>query len=64
VQTVQMLFVAEGRIRISGSSYAGETFEPFFVERNQLAVIPASTARWTLSTEGPAEVIRILPAGD
>lgn len=64
IQTVQMLFVAEGRIRISGSSFAGETFEPFFVERNQLAVIPASTARWTLSTEGPAEIIRILPAGE
>jgi mannose-6-phosphate isomerase len=64
IQTVQMLFVVEGRIRISGISFEGKTFEPFFVERNQLAVIPASTARWTLSTEGPAEIVRILPAGD
>ena len=64
VQVVQMLFVAEGRIRISGLSFDGQSFEPFFVERNQLAVIPASTARWTLAADGPAEVIRILPAGD
>jgi mannose-6-phosphate isomerase len=64
VQTVQMLFVAEGRIRISGLSNDGGSFEPFYVERNQLAVIPASTARWALSVEGPAEIIRILPAGD
>ena len=64
VQTVQMLFVAEGRIRISGLSNDGGAFEPFYVERNQLAVIPASTARWALSVEGPAEIIRILPAGD
>jgi hypothetical protein len=34
------------------------------VERNQLAVIPAQTARWSLAAEGPAEIIRILPAGD
>jgi mannose-6-phosphate isomerase len=64
IQTVQMLFVAEGRIRISGLSYDGGSFEPFYVERNQLAVIPASTARWALSVEGPAEIIRILPAGE
>lgn len=53
---VQMLFVAEGQIRI-----AGESFESFVVERNQIAVIPASTARWTLGSDGPAEVVRILP---
>ncbi|HEX3986145.1 MAG TPA: type I phosphomannose isomerase catalytic subunit [Acidobacteriaceae bacterium] len=54
---VQMLFVAEGRIRISG-----EGFTPFAVERNQIAVIPASTPRWTLVSEEPTQVIRILPA--
>ncbi|MGC2639618.1 MAG: type I phosphomannose isomerase catalytic subunit [Acidobacteriaceae bacterium] len=64
LQTVQMLFVAEGRIRISGISFEGQGFEPFFVERNQLAVIPASTARWILSADGPADIIRILPAGE
>ena len=63
-QVVQMLFVAEGRIRISGISFDGQTFEAFFVERNQLAVIPASTARWTLATDGPTEIIRILPGTD
>lgn len=63
VQAVQMLFVAEGRIRISGISFDGQGFEPFCVERNQLGVIPASTARWSLAADGPAEIIRILPAG-
>ncbi len=54
---VQMLFVAKGRVRI-----ASHSFEPFFVERNQIAVIPASTPRWSLGVEGSAEIIRILPA--
>ena len=56
---VQLLFVAEGNIRISGDG-----FDAFSVARNQLAVIPASAPVWTLSSEGPAEVIRIVPAGD
>jgi mannose-6-phosphate isomerase len=53
---VQMLFVTRGRIHISGD------FEPFTVERNQLAVIPSSTPRWTFAGEDATEVIRILPA--
>jgi mannose-6-phosphate isomerase len=57
VLKVQMVFVQEGRIRISGRA-----FEPFVVDRNQLAVIPAASEQWTLSAEGPAEMIRILPA--
>ncbi len=57
VLRVQMLFVKEGCIRISG-----RTLEPFLVERNQIAIIPAAAEQWTLSTEGPAELIRILPA--
>ena len=64
VQVVQMLFVAEGRIQITGQALNGQAFEPFFVERNQLAVIPASTARWALATDGPTELVRILPARD
>ncbi len=56
VPVVQLLFVAEGRIRISGDG-----FTPFAVERNQLAVIPASTPRWALVSEHPTDVIRILP---
>ena len=64
VQVVQMLFVVEGRIRISSLSLDGHSFEPFFVERNQMAVIPASTPGWTLAADGPVEIIRILPAGD
>jgi hypothetical protein len=59
-----MLFVEEGRARISGLSTGGEGFEPFFLERNQLAVIPASTARWAFAADGPTEIIRILPAGE
>lgn len=54
---VQMLFVVTGRLRISGDG-----FTPFAVERNQMAVIPAAAPRWTLVTEEPTEVIRILPA--
>jgi mannose-6-phosphate isomerase len=57
LSVVQMLFVAEGRIRISGDG-----FTPFAVERNQLAVIPASAGRWALAAEGVTEVIRLLPA--
>jgi mannose-6-phosphate isomerase len=64
VRVVQLLFVVEGRVRISGVTLEGKPFEPFSVERNQLAVIPAQTARWSLAAEGPAEIIRILPAGD
>jgi mannose-6-phosphate isomerase len=64
MRVVQMLFVVEGQVRISGVTLDGEPFEPFSVERNQLAVIPASTARWSLAADGPAEIIRILPAGE
>ncbi|MFZ0692531.1 MAG: mannose-6-phosphate isomerase, partial [Acidobacteriaceae bacterium] len=56
---VQLLFVMQGDIRISGDS-----FEPFTVERNQLAVIPSASTRWTLNGDESAEVIRILPATD
>jgi mannose-6-phosphate isomerase len=54
---VQMLFVREGRMGI-----AGRTFEPFTVDRNQLMVIPAASEQWSISTDGPTEIIRILPA--
>lgn len=64
-QVVQMLFVVEGRARISGlSTDAGGGFESFFLERNQLAVIPASTARWAFAADGPTEIIRIVPAAE
>jgi mannose-6-phosphate isomerase len=56
---VQMLFVTQGSVQISG-----EDFEPFTVERNQLGVIPSATPRWTLAAEDSTEVIRILPAAD
>jgi mannose-6-phosphate isomerase len=58
-QVVQMLFVTQGSVQISG-----EDFEPFTVERNQLGVIPSATPRWTLAAEDSTEVIRILPAAD
>jgi mannose-6-phosphate isomerase len=56
-QVVQMLFVTQGRVRISGDG-----FDAFTVERNQLAVVPSSTPRWTLAGEDGTEIIRILPA--
>ncbi len=54
---VQMLFVESGELSIGGS-----TFDGFIVERNQLAVIPATAAAWRLESSGEAEIIRILPA--
>jgi mannose-6-phosphate isomerase len=56
---VQMLFVTQGSVQISGDG-----FEPFTVERNQLAVIPAAAPRWNLAGDGPSELIRMLPAAD
>jgi mannose-6-phosphate isomerase len=56
---VQMLFVMQGNLRISGDG-----FEPFTVERNQLAVIPSASPRWTLAGDEATEIIRILPAAD
>lgn len=57
--SVQMLFVTQGQIQIAGTG-----FEPFLVERNQIAVIPASATNWGLSGRNSAEVIRILPASN
>ena len=56
---VQMLFITQGNLHVSGDG-----FEPFAVERNQLAVIPSSSPRWTLAGDGSTEIIRILPAAD
>jgi|SRR5579883_362761 mannose-6-phosphate isomerase len=53
---VQMLFVAQGSLTIEGDG-----FEPFAVERCQLAVIPADAKEWSVKSHGPAEVMRILP---
>ena len=58
-RVVQMLFVTQGSVQISG-----EDFEPFTVGRNQLGVIPSAAPRWTLAGEESTEVIRILPAAD
>ena len=52
----QILFVAGGTLRIEG-----EGFEPFAINRCELAVIPAHTAKW--EARGGAEVMRILPQG-
>ncbi|HVT96578.1 MAG TPA: type I phosphomannose isomerase catalytic subunit [Acidobacteriaceae bacterium] len=54
---VQMLFVKQGSIEISGQG-----FESFRVERNQLAVIPAATPQWTIAGTESTELIRTLPA--
>ncbi|HEX3435406.1 MAG TPA: type I phosphomannose isomerase catalytic subunit [Pseudacidobacterium sp.] len=53
---VQMLFVAEGKATIEGTG-----FEPFDVDRCQIAVIPAGAKDWTIKAHGVAEVMRILP---
>ena len=52
----QLLFVAGGTLRLEG-----EDFAPFQLERCELAVVPANTARW--EARGQAEVMRILPRG-
>jgi mannose-6-phosphate isomerase len=54
---VQMLFVTAGSAQISGDG-----FDPFTVERNQIAVIPSAVPRWSLAGQDPTEIIRILPA--
>lgn len=53
---VQMLFIAEGNVFIEGKG-----FEPFTLDRCQLAVIPAGAKGWTVKAQGAAEVMRILP---
>jgi mannose-6-phosphate isomerase len=58
-EVVQMLFVTEGSLQISG-----DEFDPFTVERNQIAVIPSASPCWTLDGQDPTEIIRILPAAD
>jgi mannose-6-phosphate isomerase len=53
---VQLIFVVDGKLTVEGKS-----FEPFVLNRCQLAVIPAGARDWKITTEGAAEVIRILP---
>jgi mannose-6-phosphate isomerase len=53
---VQMLFVSSGEITISGAG-----FDAFPVAALQLAVIPVASPAWSITTSGPAEVIRIWP---
>lgn len=52
---VQLVFVAEGNLRVEGN------FEAFSLNRCQLAVIPAGARDWMITSEGAADVIRILP---
>ncbi len=52
----QLLFVAGGTLRIEGAG-----FQPFTLDRCELAVVPASTQPW--EARGEAEVMRILPRG-
>ena len=53
---VQIIFVAEGSVRIFA-----EEGEPVPVERCQLAIVPAASTRTRFCVDAPAEVIRILP---
>ncbi len=62
----QLLFVAGGTLRIErrsepGRSEQGQSFEPFTLERCELAVIPAESLAW--EARGEAEVMRIVPRG-
>lgn len=52
---VQILFVAEGKLSISG-----EGFDPIALDRCQVAVIPAGAKDWTAIAEA-ADIIRIFP---
>ena len=54
--SVQMLFMAEG-----SATVRGEGFEPFTLERCQLAVVPAGGAAWRLDGVQQAEIMRIIP---
>ncbi len=53
---VQLVFVADGKLKIEGSG-----FEPFLLDRCRLAVIPAGARDWKITSEAPVDVIRILP---
>ena len=53
---VQMFFVVDGEISVTGPG-----FEPFAVNRCQLAVIPAGATDWSLTSTRPSEIIRIFP---
>jgi mannose-6-phosphate isomerase len=53
---VQLVFVVDGKGTVEGKS-----FEPISLNRCQLAVIPAGARDWKITSEGAAEVIRILP---
>jgi mannose-6-phosphate isomerase len=55
-QAVQIFFVMDGGLHISG-----EGFAPFEVERNQVAIIPSASGRWRLEAGDSAEIIRIVP---
>jgi len=53
---VQLVFVADGKVRVEGQG-----FEPFSLNRCQLALIPAGARDWKITSETATEVIRILP---
>jgi mannose-6-phosphate isomerase len=53
---VQLVFAADGKLKIEGSG-----FEPFLLDRCQLAVIPAGARDWKITSEAAADLVRILP---
>ena len=54
----QVLFVADGEVRLFADS---SPEEPIELKRCQVAIIPAHGGPWCLSTSGRAEVIRMTP---
>lgn len=53
---VQLLFVAKGKATLHGAG-----FEPFSLNRAQLAVIPAAAGEWDIDADQPLELMRIVP---
>jgi mannose-6-phosphate isomerase len=54
----QVLFVADGEVTLFADSAAES---PVRLARCQTAIVPAHTGPWSLTADGRAEVIRILP---
>lgn len=53
---LQVLFVAEGEITISGND-----FDSFVVKKCQVAVVPAAAPHWTIASRSGSEIIQIMP---
>jgi mannose-6-phosphate isomerase len=55
-KTASLLFVSHGELVVQGPG-----FEPFTLQRSELAIIPASSPGWHVQPVDSTEVMRILP---